>query len=68
MVAAADRLWEGIMNQQLLNRREFNGFCAALGTSFFSLGTTIVALSSASARDATRTVKLHDGTIVPGLG
>jgi diketogulonate reductase-like aldo/keto reductase len=56
------------MGNQLLNRREFHRFCVALGSSVSSLGTTIVALSSASARDATRTVKLHDGTIVPGLG
>ena len=56
------------MNKQLLNRREFNGLCAALGSSSFSLGTTIVALSSAPARAATPMVKFHDGTIVPALG
>jgi diketogulonate reductase-like aldo/keto reductase len=38
------------MNKQLLNRREFNGLCVALGSSFFSVGTMIVALPSASAR------------------
>jgi hypothetical protein len=41
------------MNKQLLNRREFSGLCVALGTSFLSLGTTIVALTSAPARAAT---------------
>src|SRR6266851_3198714 len=56
------------MNKQLLNRREFNGLCVALGSSFFSVGTMIVALSSASARAATPMVKFHDGTIVPALG
>ncbi len=56
------------MNKQLLNRREFNGLCVALGSSFFSAGTTIVALSSASARAKTPMVKFHDGTIVPALG
>src|SRR5271167_2661803 len=56
------------MNKQLLNRREFNGLCVALGSSFFSVGTTIVALSSASARAATPMVKFPDGTIVPALG
>src|SRR5271167_3213745 len=56
------------MNKQLLNRREFNGLCVALGSSFFSVGATIVALSSASARAATPMVKFHDGTIVPALG
>ena len=56
------------MNKQLLNRREFNGLCVALGSSFFSAGTMIVALSSASAGAASRMVKFRDGTIVPALG
>src|SRR6266849_8049604 len=56
------------MNKQLLNRREFNGLCVALGSSFFSVCTMVVALSSAAARAATPTVKFHDGTIVPALG
>src|SRR6516164_3674484 len=55
------------MNKQLLNRREFNGFCVALGSSLSSVGTMIVARSSASARAATA-VKFPDGTIVPALG
>src|SRR5262249_31156623 len=56
------------MNKQLLNRREFNGLWVAFGSSFFSVGTTIVALSGTSARAATPMVKFHDGTIVPALG
>jgi diketogulonate reductase-like aldo/keto reductase len=56
------------MNKQLLNRREFNGLCLALGSSFCSVGTMIAALSTASARAATPMVKFHDGTIVPALG
>jgi diketogulonate reductase-like aldo/keto reductase len=56
------------MNKQLLNRREFNRLCLALGSSFFSVGTMIAGLSRASARAATPMVKLHDGTIVPALG
>ena len=56
------------MNKQLLNRREFNGLCVTLGSSFFSVGTMIAALSSASARAATPMVKFQDGTIVPALG
>src|SRR6266550_4253198 len=56
------------MNKQLLNRREFNGLCVALGSSFFSVGTMIMALSSASARAATPMVKFRDGTIAPALG
>ena len=56
------------MNKQLLNRREFNGLGVALGASFFSVGSMIAALSSASARAATPMVKFHDGTMVPALG
>ena len=56
------------MNKQLLNRREFNRLCLALGSSFFSFDTMIAGLSRASARAATPMVKLHDGTIVPALG
>src|SRR6516162_4701019 len=56
------------MNKQLLNRRDFNGLCVALGSSFFSVGTMIVAPSSPSARGATPMVKFYDGTIVPALG
>jgi diketogulonate reductase-like aldo/keto reductase len=56
------------MNKQLLNRREFNGLCLALGSSFFSVGTNLLALSSASARTATAMVKFRDGTVVPALG
>jgi len=56
------------MNKQLLNRREFNGLWVTLGSSLSSVGTMIVALSSASTRAATPTVKFPDGTIVPALG
>jgi diketogulonate reductase-like aldo/keto reductase len=56
------------MNRQLLNRRNFNGLCLALGASLSSVGAMTVALSSASARAAPLTVKFHDGTIVPALG
>jgi diketogulonate reductase-like aldo/keto reductase len=56
------------MNKKLLKRREFNGLCAALGSSFFSVGAMIVPPSPASAGAATGTVKFHDGTIVPALG
>jgi diketogulonate reductase-like aldo/keto reductase len=56
------------MNKQSLNRREFNGLCLALGASSCSVGTTIVALSSTSARAAIPMVKFPDGTMVPALG
>jgi len=48
----------------LLNRREFTGLCAALG-SFASLSGAL-ALDAASV--VARTVKFRDGTIVPALG
>src|SRR5437762_6370196 len=56
------------MNKQLLNRRDFNGLCVALGSSLALVGAAGVALSSEPGRAATHTVKLHDGTIVPALG
>jgi len=56
------------MNKQLLTRREFNGLWVAFGSSFFSVGTTIAALSGTSARAAAPMVKFRDGTIVPALG
>jgi diketogulonate reductase-like aldo/keto reductase len=65
------------INKQLLSRREFNGLCAALGTSLPTVSATFAALSSASAftaatgaisNGAGRSVKFRDGTIVPALG
>jgi len=56
------------MNKHLLNRREFNGLWVTIGSSLSSLGTMIVALSSAPVRAATATVKLPDRTTVPALG
>ena len=65
------------MNKQLLNRREFNGLCAALGWSLPAVSAIITALSGASAvaaatsvasNGAARTVKFRDGTVVPALG
>ena len=59
----------------MLNRRQFNGYCAALGLSLPAVGTMTAARSSAAvlaagvaADSAWRTVKFHDGTIVPALG
>jgi diketogulonate reductase-like aldo/keto reductase len=65
------------MNKQLLSRREFNRLCAAVGSSLPACSAMIAALSSVSALAAAtsaasnsvgRTVKFHDGTIVPALG
>jgi diketogulonate reductase-like aldo/keto reductase len=52
----------------IVNRRGFTGVCVALGSALSSAGTIIAALSNASARAATPTVKFPDGTIVPALG
>ena len=61
----------------MLSRREFNGLCAALGSSLPAVSAMIAALSSASvlaaatgeaSSGAGRTVKFRDGTIVPALG
>ncbi len=49
----------------LLNRREFNELCVALG--WFASSSDAIALD-ATLIGAARTVKLRDGTIVPALG
>src|SRR6516164_7778147 len=64
--------------KQMLSRREFNGLCTSVCSSFPTVSTTIATLSSASAfaaaapgaalDGARRTVKFRDGTIVPALG
>jgi diketogulonate reductase-like aldo/keto reductase len=51
------------MDKQLLNRREFNGLCVALGSSLSFVGAAI-----SPARAATSSIKFHDGTTVPALG
>jgi diketogulonate reductase-like aldo/keto reductase len=56
------------MSRKLLNRREFGGFCMALGAAFSAAWKTIAAPSPASAGAAPRTVKFPDGTVVPALG
>jgi diketogulonate reductase-like aldo/keto reductase len=59
----------------LLNRRELNGYWAALSLSLPAVGTMTAALLNASALatgvasdSPGRTVKFHDDTIVPALG
>ena len=65
------------MDKWLLGRREFNGLCAALGlslpavsamTTAFSDASALAAAPEAAANGARRTVKFHDGTIVPAIG
>jgi diketogulonate reductase-like aldo/keto reductase len=55
------------MDKQLLDRREFSRL-GALAVSLPSIEAMIAALSSGSARAATPTVKLPDGTTIPALG
>jgi len=64
------------MIKQLLSRRKFNRFCAALGSSLPAV-SAIAALSraletseaiGAGSNGPTRAVRLRDGAIVPALG
>jgi diketogulonate reductase-like aldo/keto reductase len=50
----------------LLSRREFQGLCA-LGSVFLSSGAAPLD-AAAAPEDASRTVRLRDGTVVPALG
>src|SRR6478672_10755964 len=63
-----DRIVKG-KNTRLLNRREFNGLCATLGSFVTSSGAfALDAATGAASTGAGRTVKFRDGTIVPALG
>src|SRR5262245_7464570 len=63
-----DRIVNG-KNTRLLNRREFSGLCAALGSFVTSSGAfALDAATGAASTGAGRTVKFRDGTIVPALG
>ena len=56
-------------NTRLLNRREFSGLCATLGSFVTSSGAfALDAATDAASTGAGRTVKFPDGTIVPALG
>jgi diketogulonate reductase-like aldo/keto reductase len=55
------------MDKQLLNRREFNGLWMTLSASLSSV-STMIALTSGSARAATRMVRFLDGAVAPALG
>src|SRR5689334_18464433 len=54
---------------RMVNRREFNELCLALGSFAAPSGASAldVATDGASVR-AVRTVRLRDGTVVPALG
>ena len=53
---------------RLLNRREFNGLCVALGSLVTSSGASALDAATAASTSAERTVKFRDGTVVPALG
>src|SRR5215831_430944 len=54
---------------RLLNRREFNGLCVALGFYEVSSGASAVEpADDAASSHASRTVKFPTGTVVPALG
>jgi diketogulonate reductase-like aldo/keto reductase len=53
---------------RLLNRREFNGLCVALGSCLASSSASALDGATLAPRSAERTVKFRDGTIVPALG
>ncbi|HYC18193.1 MAG TPA: aldo/keto reductase [Pseudolabrys sp.] len=53
----------------LLNRREFNGLCAALGSLAASSGASALdRAAGAASTGAARTVKFRDGTVASALG
>src|SRR6266849_1694018 len=63
-----DRIVKG-KNTRLLNRREFSGLCATLGSFVTSSGAfALDEATGAASTGAGRTVKFRDGTIVPALG
>ena len=54
---------------KLLNKREFNGICAAVGSLVTCSGALALdAASGVPSNGGGRTVKLPDGTVVPALG
>jgi diketogulonate reductase-like aldo/keto reductase len=53
---------------RLLNRREFNKLCVALGSLATSSGASALDAATAASTIAERTVKFRDGTIVPAIG
>ena len=66
----ASPLWASDRGASLLNRREFNRLCGALGS--FVASSDALALNAATSvtsnGTAALTVKLRDGTIVPAIG
>jgi diketogulonate reductase-like aldo/keto reductase len=58
-----------VKSARLLNRREFNGLCGAVGSFMASSGVLALDAATAIASNGTaQTVRFHDGTIVPAIG
>src|SRR5215470_3235911 len=53
---------------RLLNRREFGGLCLALSSFTSSPASALDTASAVASTGAGRTIKFHDGTVVPVLG
>jgi diketogulonate reductase-like aldo/keto reductase len=53
---------------RLLNRREFNGLCVALGSYVAASDASALDAATVASTSAERTVKFRDGTVVPALG
>ena len=53
---------------RLLNRREFNGLCVALGSCVASSDALAVEPASSASGGASRTVKFPTGAVVPAVG
>src|SRR5215831_13485757 len=56
------------MNKQLLDRREFGGLCAALGSSLPAVSAMLAAATGTDSNVAGRLVKFRGGAVVPALG
>ena len=59
---------QGSKETRLLNRREFSGLCVALSSFVTSSALVLDAANGVASPVAGRTVKFHDGTVVPVLG
>jgi diketogulonate reductase-like aldo/keto reductase len=66
MRSARDRVVKS-QDASLLNRRDFNRLCVALGATVTVSGVPTLD-AAAAGTSANRTVKFQDGTIVPALG
>jgi diketogulonate reductase-like aldo/keto reductase len=57
-----------VKSARLLNRREFNGLCGAVGSFVAPSGALALDATAIAPNGIAQTVKFHDGTIVPAIG